>query len=70
MLNLIFGRTNSLELFAEKDRNAILWMIVFLILSLALLVIGVMVSETWIIYIMAAAVAVLLIGRLALEPRS
>lgn len=70
VLNLIFGRTNSLELFAEKDRNAILWMIVFLILSLALLVIGVMVSETWIIYIMAAAVAVLLIGRLALEPRS
>lgn len=70
VLNLVFGKTNSLELFAEKDKNAILWIIVFLILALALVVIAVMVSDVWITYIMAAAVAILLIGRLILEPRS
>lgn len=63
-VNLKLGRTNCFELIARKDAGAIRWLAVFAVVAAAVVAAAVLVSEIWMTYIMGAAVAALLAGRI------
>lgn len=63
----LYGNTNSIELFVKKDKGAIIWTCIFIVLSLMIIAAAFIVSAVWMIYIQAMAVTVILISRIILE---
>lgn len=65
LLNMVWGETNSAELFVQKQAGPIVWTIVYILLSAVLMGAAVMADADWMYIVLGAALGIILLGRLA-----
>lgn len=66
LLNMIWGETNSVELFVQKKTGVIVWTIVYILMSAVLLGAAVMAAADWLYIVLGTALGIILLGRLTL----